>query len=125
MRRVATLVCASLLGVACGAEEAGTSPAPAPAATTEAAAGRLVLTERHHGRTVTMRLGRTGKLLVPSRLRRPVRTAGKSVLAVRVESFAPTDTQEWELRAVGAGSTVITGPRRDGSRFRITIRVVR
>jgi hypothetical protein len=121
MKRVATLVCASLLGVACGAE-AGTSPAPA---TTEAAAGRLVLTERHHGRTVTMRLGRTGKLLVPSRLRGPVRSVGKSVLSIRVESFAPTDTQEWELRAVRAGTTVITGPRRDGSRFRITIRVVR
>jgi hypothetical protein len=47
------------------------------------------------------------------------------VVATRLEWFAPTDTQEWELSAVRAGITVITGPRRDGSRFRITIRVVR
>lgn len=121
MTRLATLVCAALLGVACGAE-AGTAPAPA---STETAAGRLVLTERQHGRTVTMRIGQSGALRVPTRLRGPVRTFGTSVVATRLEWFAPTDTQEWELSAERTGRTVITGPRRDGSRFRITIRVVR
>lgn len=121
MKRLATLVCAALLGVACGAE-AGTAPAPA---NTEAAAGRLVLTERQHGRTVTMRVGQSGALRVPTRLRGPVRVLGTSVTATRLEWFAPTDTQEWELSAERTGRTVITGPRRDGSRFRITIRVVR
>ena len=117
MTRLATLVCAALLGVACTAE-AGNEPATT-------ATGRLVLTERDHGRTVTMRLGRTGTLLVPSRLRGDVKTIGVSVLAIRLETFAPTATSEWELRARRVGSTVVTGPRRDGRRFRITIRVVR
>lgn len=101
MTRLATLVCASLLGLACTGA-AGSEPTPA--------IGRLVLTERDHGRTVTMRLGRTGRLLVPSRLRGVVKTEGRAVLTIRVESFAPRTTRGWELRAVRAGSTVITGP---------------
>jgi hypothetical protein len=71
-----------------------------------------------------MRLGRTGRLLVPSRLRGEVKALGRAVLLVGVETFAPTTTREWELRARQVGSTVVTGPRRDGTRFRVTIRVV-
>ena len=115
--KLATLVCASVLGFACTAA-AGNEPAATQTA------GKLVLTERSDGRTLTMRLGRTGALLVPSRLRGAVKTVGRSILVIRVETFAPTSTSEWELRAERIGSTVITGPRRDGSRFRITIKVV-
>lgn len=118
MTRLATLVCAALLSTACAAQ-AGSEPAPTRAS------GKLVLTERDHGRTVTMRVGRTGSLLVPSRLRGDVKTVGRAVLAIRVETFAPSASQMWELRAKRVGSTVLTGPRRDGSRFRITLRVVR
>jgi hypothetical protein len=117
MTKLATLVCAALLGFACTAV-AGNEPATPTT-------GKLVLTERDHGRTVTMRLGRTGTLLVPSRLRGAVTTVGLSVLAIRVETFAPTATRQWELRARRVGSTVLTGPRREGGRFRITIRVIR
>jgi hypothetical protein len=115
LTRLATLVCAALLGFACTAA-AGNEP-------TTQTTGRLVLTERDHGRTVTMRRGRTGTLLVPSRLRGEVKTIGLSVLVISLETFAPTTTREWELRARRVGSTVVTGPRRDGRRFRITIRV--
>jgi hypothetical protein len=118
MTRLATLVCASVLGFACTAE-AGSERAP------QQASGKLVLTARDHGRTVTIRVGRTGELRVPSRLHAPVRTFGKSVVLTRIESFAPTATQAWELRAMRTGSTVITGPRSDGSRFRITVQVIR
>jgi hypothetical protein len=120
MTRFAALVCASLLGFACTAAAGGE---PATTAST-ASSNRLVLTERSHGKTVTMRLGRTGTLLVPSRLRGEVKVFGRAVLLVRVETFAPTNTREWELRARQVGSTVVTGPRRDGTRFRVTIRVV-
>ncbi len=116
--RLATLVCASVLGFACTAA-AGNEPA-----STTQTSGKHVLSERSDGRTYTMRLGRTGALLVPSRLRGEVKKVGRSVLVLRLETFAPTTTTEWELRAERVGSTVITGPRRDGTRFRITINVV-
>ena len=123
MTRLTTLVCAALLGCACAAQ-AGSEPAQTqPTAT--GAGERLVVTERSHGRTLTMRLGRTGTLRVPSRLRGEVRSTGRSVLVIRIDTFAPTDTRDWELRAVRIGSTVLTGPRRDGSRFRVTVRVIR
>lgn len=116
MTRLATLICATLLGFACTAE-AGSEPTQA--------SGKLVLTERDHGRTVTLLLGRTGTLSVPSRLRGDVKTIGRAVLAIRIETFAPTTTRKWELRARRVGSTVLTGPRRGGTRFRITVQVVR
>lgn len=105
------LISAFLLGSAC-ASEAGSE-------------GRLVLSERDDGRTVTMRLGRTGVLQHPSRLVGEVKASGAAVSVFPVETFAPTETREWALTARRVGTAVLTGPSRDGGRFRITIRVVR
>jgi hypothetical protein len=112
------LVSASFLGLGCGSQADSQS---APSSTS----ALLALTERDDGRTVTMRLGRTGVLRHPSRLRGEVKASGAAVSAYPIETFAPTETREWALTARRVGTSVLTGPSRDGSRFRITIRVVR
>jgi hypothetical protein len=111
---LAGVVSALLLGLGCGTEAAG-EPAPE----------RVVLSERDDGRTVKMRLGRTGVLQHPSRLVGAVKASGSAVSIFPVETFAPTETSEWALTARRVGTSVLTGPSRDGGRFRITIRVVR
>ena len=74
---LAALISASLLGLGCGGA-AGSEPA---------APERLVLSERDDGRTVTMRLGRTGVLQHPSRLVGAVKASGSAVSVFPVETL--------------------------------------
>lgn len=118
MQRVVLIAAAATLGLACGAST------DTPTATaTATAADRLVVTERHHGKTFVLRKGRTGTLLLAAGARGRVVAQGRSVLAIRVESYAPTGRQQYELRAVRAGTTTISAPRKNGTRFRFTVRV--
>ena len=119
MRRLVLLAAAATFGLACGSSAGGAGPATtaAPEVT------RLVVTERDHGKTLTLRLGRTGRLVVAAGARGRVVATGRSVLVVRIESYAPTSRQQWELRAVRTGTTTITAPRANGTRFRVAIRV--
>lgn len=116
MQRVVLIAAAATLGLACGAS----TETPTATAT---AADRLVVTERHHGKTFVLRKGRTGTLLLAAGARGRVVAQGRSVLAIRVESYAPTGRQQYELRAVRAGTTTISAPRKNGTRFRFTVRV--
>ena len=119
MKRLVLLAAAAVLGLACGSTAGGarTASTGGPDVT------RLVVTERDHGKTLTLRLGRTGKLVLAAGARGRVVTTGRSVLVVRIESYAPTSRQQFELRAVRTGTTTISAPRANGTRFRVAIRV--
>ena len=124
MKRLVLLAAAAVLGLACGSTAGGARPASTAAPDVEErGVARLVVTERDHGKTLTLRLGRTGKRVLAAGARGRVVTTGRAVLVVRIESYAPTSRQQFELRAVRTGTTTISAPRANGTRFRVAIRV--
>lgn len=81
----------------------------------------LTLTPGDDGRVFAMTVGQTTDLVVPDPLAPEPTLEGNGIELIAIVNVAPSGRREWELRAIGAGRTTITG---DGKQpFVITIDV--
>jgi hypothetical protein len=100
---VAAVLATLAAGVACsGGTAAGGSVAAGPPAAPD------VLTQRHAGRTFTLRLGREVALRLPPATERTPRASSRAVSLAPVEYFADPGYREWLVTAERPGRTTLT-----------------
>lgn len=96
-------------GTSTGETSTPTSSATATAAPTSPNPAPRALTPADDGRTYTMTVGQVARLVVSDPEAPDPEVDGTSVLVIPVVNITASGQREWELRAIGPGTTTIRG----------------